>query len=130
MSSMARGCVKCYPNCGGCFVSALKNKVCLWKVPQQRGNLEWCNMFLSTFSGKSKDPRQYTHAYTPPCRSTFLLLLFLSLENTHTHTLSAVFMTLRITTSTTTALALVYRNVDLERPQRENNKHTATISCK
>lgn len=122
--------VDCLQNCGGCFVWALKNKVCLWKVPQQRGNLEWCNMFLFTFSGKSKDPCQYTRTHTHPSLSLHLSQLFLSLTHTpkHTHTISSVYDTENYNI-TTTALTLVYWNVDLERPQRENNKLTATFNC-
>lgn len=59
---------------------------------------------------------------TPPCRSTFRRFLFLSLIHTHAHTISSVYDTENYNT-TTTAPKLIYWNVDLERPQRENNKH-------
>lgn len=112
-------------NCGGCFVWALKNKVCLWKVPQRRGNFEWCNMFLSTLSGKSKDPRPRTHAPAPPSRSTFRQFLFLSLKH-NTHTISSVYDTEDCDTWTA-APKLIYWNVNSERPRRENNNDSLQL---
>ncbi len=126
---MARVCVDCCPNCGGCFVWALENKVCLWKMPQQRGNSEWCNMFFSTLSGKSKDPRQYTNTCTPPCRSTFYCFSF-SLLNTHTHTISGVYDTrnYNIHVQLPQLLHLFTGMWTWKDPWKRTTKHTATAA--
>lgn len=55
-------------NCGGCCVWPLKNKVCLWKVPQRRG---------------------ISNGVTAaPCRSACGHFLFLSPMHTHIQTIS------------------------------------------
>lgn len=93
-----------------------KQKKFVYGKCQSRGEiLSGCNMFLSTLSGKSKDPRPHTHAPAPPFGSTFRQFLFLSLVH-NVHTISSVYDTEDCDTSTA-APKLIYWNVNSERPR-------------
>lgn len=106
-------------NCGGCCVWPLKNKVCLWKVPQRRGISNGVTCFCLHLAVRPEDPRQYTHVGGSACGH----FLFLSLMRTHIHTIS-------IEDCDTTAAATPTRSLQRGPSERTTNTETFDWSDK